>query len=250
MPARRRRAGLGCRIDRRHLTWPVAVQGLPVSRPPRPPSAVTLRPTRRAGTASPVAAAQGDATATTVARRGLAPIRTSPVTSRPPATVGCKLDKRELRQGDSGNAVTCLQQALIAAGISQRAPTGTFDGDTFAAVNKLQKERTSSSMAWSVARPHWRSMCGRMRRRSWFTRRHRPQVPSICSAIHFLSSPPVGPMHLRCPRIRAVVNESSTTGQDARVSGDRQERSRDPFVAGFRQQVQQRDPRHPRGVQP
>src|SRR4051794_8972119 len=94
-----------------------------------------------AGAASPVAAAPDDATATTVAGAQLA--ADQDVSGDEPAagSAGCKLDKRELRQGDTGNAVTCLQQALIGAGYLSGSPTGTFDGDTFAAVNKLQKEK-------------------------------------------------------------------------------------------------------------
>ncbi|MEO7371650.1 MAG: L,D-transpeptidase family protein [Ilumatobacteraceae bacterium] len=53
----------------------------------------------------------------------------------------CKIDKRELRQGDTGNAVTCLQQALIAGGYLVGSANGQFDSSTFAAVNKLQKTK-------------------------------------------------------------------------------------------------------------
>ncbi|HEY0518213.1 MAG TPA: L,D-transpeptidase family protein [Ilumatobacteraceae bacterium] len=56
-------------------------------------------------------------------------------------TPGCKLDKRELRLGDSGSAVSCLQQALIGAGYLTSTATGQFDNATFSAVNKLQKEK-------------------------------------------------------------------------------------------------------------
>ncbi|HEY7627187.1 MAG TPA: L,D-transpeptidase family protein [Ilumatobacteraceae bacterium] len=54
---------------------------------------------------------------------------------------GCKIDKRELRIGDSGAAVTCLQQALISAGYLTGSPSGQFDNDTFSAVNAMQKEK-------------------------------------------------------------------------------------------------------------
>ncbi len=57
------------------------------------------------------------------------------------ASAGCKLDKRELRIGDTGAAVTCLQQALIGAGYLSGSPGGQFDNDTFSAVNKLQQDK-------------------------------------------------------------------------------------------------------------
>ncbi|HZX53245.1 MAG TPA: peptidoglycan-binding domain-containing protein, partial [Ilumatobacteraceae bacterium] len=94
-----------------------------------------------AGALLPAAPAQGDATATTSAAAQLTADRDISGDEPAATTVGCKLDKRELRQGDSGNAVTCLQQALIAGGYLDGSPTGVFDGDTFAAVNKLQKEK-------------------------------------------------------------------------------------------------------------
>ena len=54
---------------------------------------------------------------------------------------GCKIDHRDLRLGDSGTAVTCLQQALVASGYLSGSATGQFDNATFSAVNKLQKEK-------------------------------------------------------------------------------------------------------------
>ena len=54
---------------------------------------------------------------------------------------GCKLDKRELRLGDTGPAVTCLQQALIANGYLSGSASGQFDNATFSAVNKLQTDK-------------------------------------------------------------------------------------------------------------
>ncbi len=57
------------------------------------------------------------------------------------ADPGCKLDKRELRIGDTGAAVTCLQQALIGAGYLSGSPTGSYDNATFSSVNQLQKDK-------------------------------------------------------------------------------------------------------------
>lgn len=84
----------------------------------------------------------GDATSTTIASAQLTQTGEQDVSGdEPTAGVGCKLDQRELRQGDSGAAVSCLQQALIAAGYLAGTPSGQFDGETFSAVNKLQKDK-------------------------------------------------------------------------------------------------------------
>ena len=53
----------------------------------------------------------------------------------------CTIDKRELRLGDSGAAVMCLQQALIAKGYLSGSASGSYDNPTFSAVNKLQTEK-------------------------------------------------------------------------------------------------------------
>ncbi|HEX2783673.1 MAG TPA: L,D-transpeptidase family protein [Ilumatobacteraceae bacterium] len=58
-----------------------------------------------------------------------------------PTDAGCKIDKRELRIGDSGTSVTCMQQALIDIGYLTGTASGTFDNPTFSAVNKLQKDK-------------------------------------------------------------------------------------------------------------
>ena len=91
------------------------------------------------------AAAPGvEVTATTVAAGELTQAANQDLTGDEPSatTVGCKIDKRELRIGDSGAAVTCLQQALVAKGyLSGSSPTGQYDNATFSAVNKLQKDK-------------------------------------------------------------------------------------------------------------
>ncbi|MEO8265182.1 MAG: L,D-transpeptidase family protein [Ilumatobacteraceae bacterium] len=97
--------------------------------------------------ASTVAAAQPgavvDASATTIAAAQLAQGAEQDVNGDEPSatTVGCKIDKRELRLGDSGTAVSCLQQALIAAGYLSGSASGQFDNATFGAVDKLQKAK-------------------------------------------------------------------------------------------------------------
>lgn len=58
-----------------------------------------------------------------------------------PTDGSCKIDKRELRLGDTGPAVTCLQQALVGISYLSGAPSGTFDNATYSAVNKLQKDK-------------------------------------------------------------------------------------------------------------
>jgi Putative peptidoglycan binding domain/L,D-transpeptidase catalytic domain len=50
----------------------------------------------------------------------------------------CKMDKRSVRQGDTGNSVTCLQQALVNTGYLSGTPSGTFDQETYDAATKLQ----------------------------------------------------------------------------------------------------------------
>jgi hypothetical protein len=97
---------------------------------------------------STVAAAQQpgavvDASATTIAAAQLAQGAEQDVNGDEPSatTVGCKIDKRELRLNDTGAAVSCLQQALIAAGYLSGSASGQYDNATFSAVNKLQKEK-------------------------------------------------------------------------------------------------------------
>jgi peptidoglycan hydrolase-like protein with peptidoglycan-binding domain len=52
----------------------------------------------------------------------------------------CTLDAT-LRMGSSGPSVSCLQKALADAGAFSGPPTGEFGGDTFAAVEAIQKQR-------------------------------------------------------------------------------------------------------------
>jgi len=85
-----------------------------------------------------------DPTATTVdgAQSSTQPAEQDLTGDEPSATdPGCKIDKRELRTGDTGTAVTCLQQALIATGYLSGAASGSYDAATFGAVNKLQKDK-------------------------------------------------------------------------------------------------------------
>jgi peptidoglycan hydrolase-like protein with peptidoglycan-binding domain len=107
---------------------------------PNSQEVVDASSTTIAGTQPGVAA---DATNTTISAAQLAGATGQDVTGDEPtgSAVGCKLDKRELRIGDSGAAVTCLQQALIASGYLSGAASGQFDNPTFSAVNKLQKEK-------------------------------------------------------------------------------------------------------------
>jgi peptidoglycan hydrolase-like protein with peptidoglycan-binding domain len=83
-----------------------------------------------------------DASATTVAAAQLTQDGQDVAGDEPAAaSTGCKLDKRELRLGDSGAAVTCLQQALIANSYLSGSPSGQYDNATFSAVNKLQTDK-------------------------------------------------------------------------------------------------------------
>ncbi len=54
---------------------------------------------------------------------------------------GCKIVERSIRQGSTGQSVTCLQSALVVAGYLSGEPTGTYDAATVAAVRKLQTEK-------------------------------------------------------------------------------------------------------------
>ncbi len=59
-----------------------------------------------------------------------------------PASVEeCTLTERSLGGGSSGADVICLQEALREAGYLDRNPTGVYDNQTAAAVEKLQTER-------------------------------------------------------------------------------------------------------------
>ena len=84
-----------------------------------------------------------DASDTTIASAQLAQGAEQDVNGDEPSatTVGCKIDKRELRLGDTGTAVSCLQQALIGGGYLSGSASGQFDNATFSAVDKLQKEK-------------------------------------------------------------------------------------------------------------
>ena len=53
----------------------------------------------------------------------------------------CTLTQRSLGGGSSGADVICLQEALREAGYLDRNPTGTYDNQTAAAVEKLQTDR-------------------------------------------------------------------------------------------------------------
>lgn len=54
---------------------------------------------------------------------------------------GCVITERSLNPGDTGSSVTCLQEALIAAGYLTGAVSGTYDSATESAVRTLQVEK-------------------------------------------------------------------------------------------------------------
>ena len=99
--------------------------------------------TAGSATASTIAASQSGATPTTVVADQLTRGSVQDITGDEPSatSAACKIDKRELRQGDTGAAVTCLQQALIAGSYLSGSASGQFDSSTFSAVNKLQKAK-------------------------------------------------------------------------------------------------------------
>lgn len=53
----------------------------------------------------------------------------------------CIIEATRLALGDSGPDVSCLQLGLVNAGFLDHAPTGQFDAQTHAAVERLQTER-------------------------------------------------------------------------------------------------------------
>jgi hypothetical protein len=96
---------------------------------------------RNLASATAGSAATGDSTAP-AADQGPQSALQDVVGDEPSATdASCKIDKRELRIGDSGTAVTCMQQALVAIGYLTGPASGQFDNPTFSAVNKLQKDK-------------------------------------------------------------------------------------------------------------
>jgi hypothetical protein len=104
----------------------------------------------QAGAASPGAAAAGAAAnadlatagvTTTTATNGTAPVQDL-IGDEPSATgADCKMDKLSVRVGDSGDAVKCVQQALIKGGYLSGTPSGEFDQATYDAASKMQKEK-------------------------------------------------------------------------------------------------------------
>ena len=173
------------------------------------------------------------------------------VGDEPSATdAGCKIDKRDLRIGDSGTAVTCLQHALVAIGYLTGTASGTFDNPTFSAVNKLQKDK-DMFVDGVVGRETALSL------NIW---------PDEASLVIHTPPPAPGAVDL----LGYPLSYVATSGPDApplpansgqrqarRVRprrsasvGGRQEQSSHPLVAGLGQQVQQRSARQARGVQP
>jgi peptidoglycan hydrolase-like protein with peptidoglycan-binding domain len=53
----------------------------------------------------------------------------------------CLMTEFSLRQGQSGDSVVCLQQALIDAGFLEGTASGSFDYSTFVAVEAMQNDR-------------------------------------------------------------------------------------------------------------
>ena len=53
----------------------------------------------------------------------------------------CKMDKLSVRLGESGQSVTCVQEALIVGGYMTGPATGQFDQATFNAAEEMQADR-------------------------------------------------------------------------------------------------------------
>jgi hypothetical protein len=81
-------------------------------------------------------------TESSLVAEGLAVVDGEDLVGADPASVEeCTLASRSLGGGSTGADVICLQEALREAGYLDRNPTGTYDNQTAAAVEKLQTER-------------------------------------------------------------------------------------------------------------
>jgi peptidoglycan hydrolase-like protein with peptidoglycan-binding domain len=99
---------------------------------------------------SPVAGSSSDSTVldgststdSSLVAEGLAVVDGEDLVGADPASIEeCTLTSRSLGGGSTGADVICLQEALREAGYLDRNPTGTYDNQTAAAVEKLQTER-------------------------------------------------------------------------------------------------------------
>lgn len=107
-------------------------EGVPPARDaPQPgPTATTS-----AGGATPASAV----TSTSITAETAEPV-VDLVGAEPTGEAACVLDRRSIGAGDTGPAVDCLQQALIAKGRRAQPPNGVFDGDTQLAVEAWQTD--------------------------------------------------------------------------------------------------------------
>ena len=125
----------------------------------------------------------------------------------PTTTTACTMTVRSLGGGDTGESVTCLQNALITAGFLTGTATGTYDNETANAVKKLQTERdlfvdgkTGRETALSLG--VWPDE----------TSLHPlPLAQLTFLAMNFHRSQRVGPMLPRCPQIQVRADASCTT---------------------------------------
>lgn len=76
----------------------------------------------------------------------VAPVPAEPVVAADPQpdlaaleTIACQLDVTEVSRGDSGDSVSCVQTALLAAGMYSGAVSGEFDEATAAATEAFQE---------------------------------------------------------------------------------------------------------------
>ena len=99
---------------------PPAIAGTEGSSPAKNPAAATT---------TSLAAALPTSAATTVA--------VTTTTVAPASVAACRV-QQALSSGSSGEAVTCLQRALIVQGLLKQPPTGQFDGPTTTAVRAYQ----------------------------------------------------------------------------------------------------------------
>jgi peptidoglycan hydrolase-like protein with peptidoglycan-binding domain len=117
--------------------------GTTASGPATSAPVVTEAPVATAAPADPAAAdTSTDATAGVVDAAATEPGADSDLDGEElSADDTCLMTEFSLRQGQSGDSVVCLQEALIAAGFLEGTASGSFDYATFVAVEEMQTDR-------------------------------------------------------------------------------------------------------------
>ncbi|WP_327069428.1 peptidoglycan-binding domain-containing protein [Kitasatospora sp. NBC_01302] len=120
-----------------------ATSARPTSAAPRPVTRTVAPATTQAPAPPPAAPATTAAPApapSSAPPSTQAPVTTAPPTSAAPSSPSPSASFQTLHQGDSGPAVTTLQQQLRAAGCGNRFTPGTYDNRTVQAVQYFQDQ--------------------------------------------------------------------------------------------------------------